>query len=393
MESVASMDTKDRTTMSEAFQGEPIKCDAGSLTWCHRPRLYWLTWEVVPQEPSFLQAATADAPEELVLLGDQPVSEVVRPGWVKVQPRLAFPTFTTARPQDRPGRKPAGLKQCDDATLERWHADLHRFPPYQYREEHCLVNKKELLRIPDVEEREMMLGFPLRYTASWAPKGERKSSGYNDVRLSLLGNSWSVPVVAWLLGQLLGRLGFLQTPSGQDIVEALKPGNSSTAQGRLIRLPYTVNPPTGSGSAYQLAFKLGNLVSIKGDDVLLYTPSSQMVKHHRLRASVPSRLWRWSIIAGWRWCIPGEHINSLELRAILATLRWRIEHKQQTNIRMIHLTDSLVCLHCLTRGRSSSRKLRRTMSRINCLKHPTPLGVRAHRSESRRQALALGQAG
>ena len=31
------------------------------------------------------------------------------------------------------------------------------------------------------------------------------------------------------------------------------------------------------------------------------------------------------------------------------------------------LTDSLVCLHTLSRGRSSSRKLRRTMARVNAL--------------------------
>ena len=35
--------------------------------------------------------------------------------------------------------------------------------------------------------------------------------------------------------------------------------------------------------------------------------------------------------------------------------------------RMVHLTDSLVCLHTLTRGRTSSRKLRRTVARINSL--------------------------
>ena len=36
-------------------------------------------------------------------------------------------------------------------------------------------------------------------------------------------------------------------------------------------------------------------------------------------------------------------------------------------VRMLHLTDSLVCLHALTRGRTSSKKLRSSMSRINSL--------------------------
>ena len=63
----------------------------------------------------------------------------------------------------------------------------------------------------------------------------------------------------------------------------------------------------------------------------------------------------------------GERINSLELRAILACLRWRCEHTKEHNCRFLRLTDSLVCIHSLTRGRTSSRRLRRTLCRINSL--------------------------
>lgn len=56
-----------------------------------------------------------------------------------------------------------------------------------------------------------------------------------------------------------------------------------------------------------------------------------------------------------------------EMRAILTTLQWRIGHCGLVRKRFVHLTDSLVCLHALTRGRSSSKKLRRTVSRINAL--------------------------
>lgn len=171
MESVASMDSQDRTIMSKGFGCEPIRCDAGHFTWCHRPRLYWLTWEVVCQEPSWMQLQSNGELQDPVLVGSQPLARVLRPGWIKIQPDVSFPTFTAARPQARPGRKPAGLKQCGEEDLRRWQQDLHRFPPYQYREEHCVVNKHNLLRVPDVEERELMLGFPLRYTASCAPKG------------------------------------------------------------------------------------------------------------------------------------------------------------------------------------------------------------------------------
>ena len=367
MESVASMDAKDRDTMSEAIGCRPLSCNAGTFTWCSRPRLYWIDWEVDEQYVQRPKASGDWSPVQVELRGQQDISQVVRRGWLKVDPDNPFPTFTTSRPQAHPGRKPAGIQQCSWSELERWANDLHRFPPYQYREQHCLVNRDNILRIPDVSEREVMLGFPLNYTLPCLPKNERKGATYNDQRLTLLGNTWSVPVVAWLLGQLLGARGLLPTPSPQQVLDSLQPEGGQLTQGRLVRAPLNAAKGVTQEGQQQLASKLGNLISIKGEDILICAPTNQQVKFHRLRASVPSSLWRWRVIAGWKWTLGKEHINSLELRSILTTMRWRVEHQHHVSVRFVHLTDSLVCLHCLTRGRTSSRKLRRTMSRINAL--------------------------
>lgn len=192
---------------------------------------------------------------------------------------------------------------------------------------------------------------------------------HQDARLTLLGNSWSVPIVAWFLGQLLSPLGICREWSPQQLMGALQPCEGSMVQHKLFRQPlrHKVCPSILPQASGDLAFKLSNLVSIKGEDILLTSSASEQAKFHRLRASVPSKLWNWKVITGWKWKHKGDHINVLELRAILASLRWRVEHKKQCHHRMIHLTDSLVCLHALTRGRSSSRKLRRTLCRINAL--------------------------
>eukprot|EP00438_Fugacium_kawagutii_P032414 Skav234917 [mRNA] locus=scaffold840:917441:922639:+ [translate_table: standard] len=367
MESVASMDLQDERVMSDSFGSRPLKLDAGGMTWCHRPRLYWLTWEVTSGDGVAISPGAGNAEQDVVLTATQPLEEVIRAGWSKVDMATPFPTFTTSRPRVHPGHRPAGIKQCTLEELHRWEQDLHRFPPYQYKRCNGLVNRSGEIRIPDEQEREMMMGFPLHYTSPCLPKGQRKGTLFSDTRLSLLGNSWNVPVVAWLLGQLFGRLGMIRTPTPQDVMNSLKPGASPSAQGRLLRMP--LRPPLSSstGDAHLLASTLGNLVSMKGEDLMVSAPTSQQVRFHRMRASVPSKLWKWSIVTGWTWRCGKEHINSLELRAILTAIRWRIEKKQQVNTRLLHLTDSLVCLHCLTRGRSSSTKLRRTMSRINAL--------------------------
>ena len=139
MESVASMDVEDRQVMSAAFGGDAIKCDAGSLTWCHRPRLYWCDWELRESEGVTITPGDNETPATLILEGNQDFAQVVRQGWQKLNPDKPFPTFTTARPRAMPGRKPAGVQQCSWEELCRWQQDQHRFPPYQYCDDHCLV--------------------------------------------------------------------------------------------------------------------------------------------------------------------------------------------------------------------------------------------------------------
>ena len=213
-----------------------------------------------------------------------------------------------------------------------------------------------------------MMGFPINYTNQCSPKSQRKVSSHLDDRHSLIGNSWSVAVVvAWFLSQLFGRLGFCPTYTPQELVELLCPGQQALLQARLWRLPLRPQRGRGDVSPETLVYKLSNLISIKGEDILLSAPTSQLTKFQRLRGSIPSRLWRWKVVAGWQWRKNAEHINQLELRAILTTWKWRIEKRQQTNTRFIHMTDSLVCLHILSRGRSSPRRLRSVMARINAL--------------------------
>ena len=123
----------------------------------------------------------------------------------------------------------------------------------------------------------------------------------------------------------------------------------------------------GGEGEYELVSKLLNLVSLKGEDIMVQAPSEETLRYPRLRASLPAGLWTWKTVMGWRWQGSPEHINVLELRAALTSLQWRFVKKQALRSKFVHLVDSLVCLHALSRGRSSSRKLRRTMSRVNAL--------------------------
>ena len=101
--------------------------------------------------------------------------------------------------------------------------------------------------------------------------------------------------------------------------------------------------------------------------VLLQLSTDVPARYHRLRASIPGKLWRWRDVVGWHWTGEAEHINALEMRAVKTALVWRIKELQEYGTRCLHLVDSLVVLHALSRGRSSSRKLRRTLAKISAL--------------------------
>eukprot|EP00438_Fugacium_kawagutii_P012262 Skav216878 [mRNA] locus=scaffold1042:446387:450699:+ [translate_table: standard] len=226
VESVASMGYEDCETMSQEFDMYPWFIDSHEVSLCHRPRLYWITWELLEAEGvEIIQGSDGRLPlvGEVRLLAQVNPKDYLEPGWTIPEDRR-LPTFTTARPSLVPLRRPAGLSSCSHHEKLRWQDDLHRFPPYQYRDNNCLQHRSQPPRVPNIREREAILGFPVSYTKQCMKKASHGTVAHQDCRLSLLGNTWSVPVIAWLLTNLFSVLGFGPLWSPQDIVNKLKPG-------------------------------------------------------------------------------------------------------------------------------------------------------------------------
>ena len=365
-ESVASMDDADRKVMSEAFNDLPWRCDCYGLTLCHRPRYFWIDWELVPMEGVSIQP-NPDGGEKGVISFDMlaEASHLLLPGWEG--PPNGLPTFTTPRPRKEPGRRPAGLQGCSPHERARWVQDEYRYPPYQYRDDRGLWDKKGSWRLPSMEEKEALMGFPVGYTRTCMVKSKQKSQECLDKRHHLLGNSWQVGVVGFLLSHLGQLLGLIPVWSVRGLVKALTPGAGSQLASVLLRPPLMASSKLTESNGQLLARKLIGLTSVKGEDILLQTPSEQLVKFAWLRSSLPASLWRWKELAGWSWRGTKDHINTLEMRAIHTTLKWLTRQRKLSGCRLIHLTDSLVCLHALARGRTSSRKMRRTLIRIQAM--------------------------
>ena len=81
---------------------------------------------------------------------------------------------------------------------------------------------------------------------------------------------------------------------------------------------------------------------------------------------VPSSLrdsstWSTVVSHGWHF---SEHINVLELRAVLSAVRWLMSHPRALCTRAVLCTDSAVGFHILKKGRSSSSQLLLLMRKI-----------------------------
>eukprot|EP00435_Cladocopium_sp_Y103_P013778 s336_g3.t1 len=239
VENVASMDYQDCETMSSAFGKWPWFIEASGISLAHRPRLYWVSWELVAGPGARILPGTdgrLPLEGEVQLQADILPEDFLTPG-CHLWPGKKLPTFTTARPSSAPMRRPAGLKDCQNHERERWQQHDHRFPPYQYKDVNCVHSNTDAPRPPNVAEREAILGFPLGYTKQCMPKSEHDKPHHKDCRLSLLGNSWSVPVVAWILSCLLSILGFMEVLTVQDIVDRLTSGKATNLQSLLLRPP------------------------------------------------------------------------------------------------------------------------------------------------------------
>ena len=117
--------------------------------------------------------------------------------------------------------------------------------------------------------------------------------------------------------------------------------------------------------ASRLVYQYLRRMEFRGSDVRLdlgvvYRPDAI------IRTTVDPRRWVWKVAQSWRWQ-RAEHINLLELRAILRTLEWRARTASFHSCRCPHLSDSQICLAVLVKGRSSSRKVNRILRRIASL--------------------------
>ena len=358
IENVRSMDVSARAEISRILGVEPFGLCPSDILDYNRPRLAWTNGTVKPT--TGVQLIPGSGITDVKMEGVAPPREGwLRPGWEPCCPATPFSTFMKAIPRQRPPPMPAGLSRCCAEAISRWKSDQFKFPPYQYKRENLLVDQEGNLRYLDSSERELLLGFGQDHTLfTWsAGMAKEDPEAWEDKRLSLCGDSFSMLSFGWLISQLCRN--WVEPRSPQEIINrfGLPSGSSAAAQVEfplISRNPEEVElvPQDHSG---QLVAQLSRHVNHTGSDVSISmgTPFNSKGRGH---ASIRAHWWRWKLVFTSRWNFM-NHINYLEMRVILQSIKWRARSAHSIGSRWLHLADSMVCNYVLSKGRTSSLML------------------------------------
>ena len=355
VENVLSMDTDARAEISRQLQVEPYALCPSDILPYNRPRLAWVNVELQPTEG--VRFDSLDGYRRVYMTGPGISDEQwLEEGWRRLDPATPFATFMKSIVRSRPPPQPAGISRCDDECLMRWESDSFRFPPYQYKLCNLVENDDGDRRYLTALERELLLGFGYEHTRSaWAAnKVKENKLGFEDKRLSLCGDSFSMLSFGWVIAQLCHPWVPPIDPRLLVSRLGLAPG-----AGLAQHLSAPIQRKLSYGGPLDPTVKLADLTALvsrqvnhTGSDVSLALgiPFSSKSGNH---ASLWADWWTWRILFITRWSRL-SHINYLEMRMILQAIRWRARYEHSINKRWLHLSDSMVCNYIFSKGRTSS---------------------------------------
>ncbi len=368
VENVSSMDQSARDQISRMFGVRPYKVQCSQAVPLSRPRFCW-TDVVLPKLEGVLEE---DKGPYIELIAEAPYPEVsswISRGatWPYEGADVIFPTCMKAIRRSHPPPAPAGLNRADQDCIDRWRADCSRYPLYQYKEEYVIWTADGKWRLLNSEEREILRGYGASHTAvCWSASDIKANpTRYEDVRCSLLGDSFSIfsfVIFAWgALASYLPKLSYSYLVNRMG----LAPGFVSPI-GCRSQLTRKLSYGFAEGGAKDIQDLTGCFLARTnhtGSDVRIVTGKIMNPKAFP-RQSVAAGWFNWQGVFQCKWTRK-DHINSLEMRAILLSLRHRIQHLHEREVRFAHLTDSYVSMSVISKGRSSSQMLTQVLKRIN----------------------------
>ena len=367
-ENVSSMDREAEQEMSKALGCKPLLFDSADSMPIHRPRFCWtnatwvdlcdVTWE---EKDNWVRIFLTHAYPRL----DQWLTQGAE--WPGFAEGVVLPTAMKAIKRSSPPPAPAGLEKSSWDTVMRWKADDHRYPPYQYADK-FVVWVGERWRLIDASERELLHGLGFGHTQPcWnANQVKNNPQGYEDARKSLVGDSFNCLSFCFVAALLIRKWHVVESYEQLWKRAGMAPGLSLPLAVEVPlarRLSYgSTGHPKGFYTTKDLETCLLRRTNHTGSDVRISTGLVLNPKAYP-RQAVNSVWWQWRKVFAHKW-LRADHINNLELRAIVNSVEWRICHLKEISSRIFHLTDSYVCMAIVSKGRTSSAMLRPVLARL-----------------------------
>ena len=371
-ENVASMDESACREISQWMGLQPHFLDSVDAVPLRRPRLCWTTESIegclegikVTPDRRWL---TVSAPSVYPSV-DQWITDNFE--WPGEHTAKAFPTCMRAVWKDSPPPQPAGLSRADRDCQTRWEVSGFVYPPYQFRSE-FLLWKDDRWRLTNSSERQVLMGYGCGHCDLAWPASRIKAdpAGYEREKCSLVGDAFSMfsfSIVGAALCQnripkvhyshLCRRMGMapgfrasfrLQIP----LCQTLQYGCRHFAEAQ---------DAVGVKDLNQMLLARTNFT---GSDVRVVT--GQLINPKAFpRQSISAGWWLWKDGFKVRWPKP-QHINQLELKALMLSIMRGIRSEKWSQRRIFHLSDSYVTISVVSKGRSSSIMLNRLLKVLN----------------------------
>ncbi len=326
-ENVASMDLSALNEISSHLGVKPYRVQSSDAVPMSRPRLCWTDCPM-PQLPG---VKLTDKGHYILieLYNDYPkVEQWIRPDswWPGGEAGAILPTCMKSIPRLHPPPAPAGLQRADMATVMRWESDQMRYPPYQYEDDY-LFWAGDHWRLSEASERELLHGYGFGHTelCMSASDTKRGVQAYEDERCSLVGDSFNVfsfVVFGWAaLFEYLPKFDYAHLCNRMGLAPGYAaPIHRTAAMARQLQYGFPKGEACSVGALSSCFLARTNHT---GSDVRITTGAVLNPKAFP-RQSVAASWFKWSGVFSCRWHHK-DQINSLEMRAILLTLRWR-EH-------------------------------------------------------------------
>lgn len=389
------MDDGDFKVQTKKIGFLPYFMEAAQLGRCRRPRLYWLSGvDIIPGDDMkvlqrvIMRGHEYHVKEVRVDTERPPLEWFLEKGASKMKgPEDPFATFTRPIPRQSPPDSPAGLDQASERAKKRWQGDSFRLQVYQYEERNLVVDKNGPRR-PLPEEQLRMMGFCSNHLTA-------KNRLSNDLKGQMIGNSFSAISVARLL------VGLVATPEqckNKDVTLLLwQVWQQKEQKARQEDKPWKIrfsSVAAGAPGAVSLVHEilpspvapLRSLIDPQGwltdEEALSYLLARNGTHRNAeirvdlgmpyavgelCRQSVDPTHWVWKVLLSYAWKEKGQHINVLELVAVLDLLRRQARDPKFHSLKMLTLVDNQVALSCISKGRSSARALQGPLRRISAV--------------------------